>query len=638
LNVTGGTGPYDYLWDDGSTTSYLTNLVAGTYEVTVSDYFSDYVIRTFCVVSSAPSTPTQTPTPTITPTIGLSPTNTPTSTLTPTPSSTPPLILCATFSLKDSTGVVRYEQYQFNFNTIIAGSYSWTANTSQNYLTNTGFLLLSFGGGPSGVWSISQVLNTNNIEWFFTVQTSVASNIVPTNGWYINGNTTYIDSFNRTNVIQSVQVESGTCKVITLKATLTSVNATCPQYSDGSITVVANGGTLPYTYSLDSFNYTPNNTFLNLSSGFYTVYVKDSDTTPQIFSESIIVDTVYSQPQPTNLTFRRVNFVPGSNNNQPTIIDEFSQYELNLNGLSNGVSLSTFDLNLQIQNITKQPGVTNANGTTVMVSVNNTQIFFTSITQSTLWTQTNSQPRGNTACPTDLTITKQIITTIPVVQLLGQNLNRTDNVVVEITNKAQIVTPSPQRTCPTELTNTIILSSKYVTFGPTQICFPLVGNPSISENAFRTAAQSISPTYTGNWTVQVAGIATCVEILSVKTSGMDDSTSLRFDCNNQVGSVPNPFTSSSVSTNQTSIVSPPNAPSCGDSIIWVNPETFTINYFVNSPCTQCSGNYELSLSVNNTGVLVSSTIPMIPGNGLVTFDNIVINSNSIVTIKIDCII
>jgi hypothetical protein len=29
---------------------------------------------------------------------------------------------------------------------------------------------------------------------------------------------------------------------------------------------------------------------------------------------------------------------------------------------------------------------------------------------------------------------------------------------------------------------------------------------------------------------------------------------------------------------------------------------------------------------------------MIPGNGLVTFDNIVINSNSIVTIKIDCII
>jgi hypothetical protein len=119
---------------------------------------------------------------------------------------------------------------------------------------------------------------------------------------------------------------------------------------------------------------------------------------------------------------------------------------------------------------------------------------------------------------------------------------------------------------------------------------------------------------------------------------MGGSSSLRFDCNNQSGSVPNPFTSPSVSAGQTSIVSPPNTVSCGNLIPWVNPETFTINYFVTSPCTQCSGDYELSLSVNNTGVIVSQTISMTPGNGFVTFSNIVINSNSLVTIRIDCII
>ena len=123
LNVTGGTGPYDYLWDDGSTSSFLSDLVAGTYGVTVSDYYSDYVIRTFCVVSAAPTitstptiTPTQTQTPTITTSIGSTPpaTPSPTATLTssPTPSVTPQPQLCALFQITDGNGIIQYEQYQ----------------------------------------------------------------------------------------------------------------------------------------------------------------------------------------------------------------------------------------------------------------------------------------------------------------------------------------------------------------------------------------------------------------------------------------------------------------------------------------------------------------------------------------------
>jgi len=66
---------------------------------------------------------------------------------------------------------------------------------------------------------------------------------------------------------------------------------------------------------LDNINYTPNNTFTNLPSGFYTVYVKDSGVTPQIFSQSISIVTTYSQPQPTTLSFIRNQFVLGSKNN-----------------------------------------------------------------------------------------------------------------------------------------------------------------------------------------------------------------------------------------------------------------------------------------------------------------------------------
>lgn len=647
LNVTGGTGPYDYLWDDGSTTSFLPNLVAGTYGVTVSDYYSDYVIRTFCVVSAAPTTTTTpTQTPTVSTTVGSTPISTSTPTSTPTPSTTPQPQLCALFQITDGNGIVQYQQYQFNYNTIISNTRSWTATTSANYLTNTGSLLLRYQGATVGFWTITQIFNQNNINWGFQIIASGSRSSLPLTGWGFNGGTTYLDSFGRLNTINNLQITTGLCGVIPLNAVVTIQDATCPQLFDGSITITANGGTPPYTYSLDNTVYSPNNTFINLSNGFYTVYVKDGAVTPQVFSQSISIGTTYSQPQPTNLSFTRTQFIPGSNNNQPTIIDEFSQYELNLNGLANGVSLSTFNLNLLIENITSAPGTTNANGTTVTVSVNNQTVFTTGITSSTLWSETSVQPRGNVACSNELTTTQKILVPnsfggslpIQVTAFLNRSLINTDTIVVTILNKAQISSPSSQITCPTELTNTITLSSTYVTAGASQSCFPVVGNPSISESAFRTASQASSNTYIGSWRVQVTSQATCIQVTSVKSSGMIGSGSLRFNCNSQSGSSPFPFTATEVSPGQISIVSPPNSVSCNNLISYVNPETFTITYFVTNTCTQCGGTYELSLSVNNTGVFVTQTISMVPGIGSIVIPNVIINSNSNVTIIISCII
>lgn len=46
--------------------------------------------------------------------------------------------------------------------------------------------------------------------------------------------------------------------------------------NDGSIEIIATGGTTPYLYSIDGVNYVSGNTFNNLNEGEYTLYLKDA--------------------------------------------------------------------------------------------------------------------------------------------------------------------------------------------------------------------------------------------------------------------------------------------------------------------------------------------------------------------------
>ena len=670
LIITGGTPPYSTLWDHGINppqNQILNNLTNGIYSATVTDFFQDYRVKVFCVVTGASitvtSTPTVTPTQTGTGTPGSTPISTPSvttsPTFTPSPTVTSISLLCATFVIKDSNNVQRYEQYQFNYNTQINGANSWTANTTQNYLTNTGSLILNYQSTPnSTIWYISQVSNTNNVQWPFTIQTIAGRNTLPTGQWFFNGNTTYVDSFRRTNEIISLQVTVGLCSVPPLSAIIAVVDATCPSIFDGSVTITTYGGTPPYLYSLDNINYTPNNTITNLSNGSYTAYVKDSAGTPQIFSQNFNIGTYYSQSQPTNLSFTRTQFIPGSNNNQSTIIDEFSQYELNLNRLANGVSLSTFDLTLLIENITKAPGVSNANGTTVTVSWNNQTVFTTGITPSTLWTETSTQPRGNVACPNQLTTTKKILVPdsssgsvpIRIVAFANRPLNNSDTVVVTISNKAQISSASTQLNCPTELTNIISLTSSYTVAGPTQNCFPVQGNPSVFETASRSATQTSSSTYTGQWRFRITNAATCIAIVSVTTSSGTGSQNINPNCNRQSSSIPNPWPGGQINVfrGQTLVLEPPNfggGASC-QPIPRTNPDTIRVNYFVwQTNCTNsnspgnfipCSGDYEISLEINSQPIS-TRPIAFVGGNGYAFFTNVIINSSDNVTITIDCV-
>lgn len=73
-------------------------------------------------------------------------------------------------------------------------------------------------------------------------------------------------------VINNIHIEFAYLVYITNSGTIAG---SCGN-NTGSITLFGNAGVLPYTYSLDGFNYQVSNTFLNLAAGSYTAFVKDA--------------------------------------------------------------------------------------------------------------------------------------------------------------------------------------------------------------------------------------------------------------------------------------------------------------------------------------------------------------------------
>ena len=77
--------------------------------------------------------------------------------------------------------------------------------------------------------------------------------------------------------------------------TTTITNTVCNGNNNGSITIIANGGTAPYQYGISpNFVFQPSNVFTDLSSGTYEVNVKDFNGCT--VSNTIIITVNYTPP------------------------------------------------------------------------------------------------------------------------------------------------------------------------------------------------------------------------------------------------------------------------------------------------------------------------------------------------------
>ncbi len=268
INVTGGTTPYTYLWNDGQTTATASNLTAGTYNVTVTDANGCTINETIIIDEPLAFVST-----------GLSIND----------------ALCSgdnngSAEITVSGGTAPYTYLWSDGQTtaiatgLTAGTYSVTVTDANGCtVTESGITV----GQPALL--ASEGIGTGDATCFGacdgTAAISIDGGTFPFTYLWSNGQTTPFatglcaDSYSVTVTDANGCTLTETNIIIDepsqLTATTSSVPNLCNGDSNGSASVVASGGTAPYTYAWSNGETTSSVT--GLPAGAYSVTVTDAN-------------------------------------------------------------------------------------------------------------------------------------------------------------------------------------------------------------------------------------------------------------------------------------------------------------------------------------------------------------------------
>ena len=336
LNVTGGTPPYNVMWDNNNTSPFLEFLPLGSYTATVVDNFGDYTATTTCILELPSPTPTPIPSPT------------------PTPSS-----VYYDFCIN----ITQNSEAQSN-------PFAINNPITRTHFTNNGVV----NNKPSWISDDSLYVvywNTSIVKWEYKLVTYsgtpfvVNSNpsIPPINNWqYLGANA-------------SVVGNTGYCTTGTPLSMVVQTNS--PIYGgDGSVVITPNGGVTPYQYSItNGLTYQNSPIFTNLIGGTLNLVILDASGTT--FTQTV---TLIAPPPPTVYT---VNLNTSSQTiiNTNTVLTKI--YTTNISVSPQLPSGTTITLNLQhvnLFNVSPTPDI--ASATTVSTLYKNS-IAYTATTNST---------------------------------------------------------------------------------------------------------------------------------------------------------------------------------------------------------------------------------------------------------------
>jgi hypothetical protein len=297
-NAQSGTAPYTYLWSTGSTAQTISNLIAGTYTVTITG-------NAGCTITA--STTLGQPSPL---SAGVVTTN----------------ISCfgaanGTMDLTVSGGTSPYT-YAWNngattqdLSNLAPGTYSVVITDANGCIANAGGTVTTpnelFANATStgetavnadnGTATVAPTGGTSpyTYAWTTGATTQSVSSLAP--GTY----TVTVTDANGCKDIESVVIEEFGCG---LTATIgVNNNVTCNGGADGSATVTPSAGNTPYTYLWNTSPAQTTATASGLTAGTYTVTV--TDATNCTITQTITIT------QPTVITITNVVATPVSNCN-----------------------------------------------------------------------------------------------------------------------------------------------------------------------------------------------------------------------------------------------------------------------------------------------------------------------------------
>lgn len=353
-SVSGGTGPYTYLWSNGATTASINNLGPGIVTVTATD-------SNGC--SAIASTNITQPTG---PVLNISSSN----------------VNCSGGSngsaLVNAVGGTAPYSYQWSnsgtsasINNLIAGNYSVTVTDANGCLVTATTTITQPSAGITASITVLSLAACNNANGSATV--SASGGIAPYYYSWSNGaNTSTATGLSAGNISVTVTDLVGCNTTVSdqiamalppVAQIISQSDPTCFGGNNGNATVNVSGGAAPYTYNWSSGSTNP--TATNLIAGNYSVTI--TDATGCTSTASLIL----SEPAALNVSPVNQNNVScfGGNNGTASVIASGGTGQYNYFWSSGAATAMATGLSNNLYYVT----VTDANGCTSSSSVSISQ-------------------------------------------------------------------------------------------------------------------------------------------------------------------------------------------------------------------------------------------------------------------------